>query len=441
MINDNDRIIVVDSYCGSGKTSWAIDYINQLQEDTKIIYITPYLDEVARILSSCKSKEFCQPDRQSGQGSKLNHLISLIKKGRNIVSTHALFSNITDQLINILRANNYILFLDEVFQTVERYDLIDGRIEKEIKEAITKQDVVTLLEQGHIKIEEDFRVTWIDPDRPLSKYSPFINLCQRDLIYFINGNLLLWTFPIEVFREGVFDRIFILTYQFDAQLQAYYYKYFEVPYAKYYASKENGKFTILPGDGSENERKWIETIRTKINIVEDKKLNKPGDVYFSSKNVPFKSALSKTYYSNNPQINDVMRKNLINFFQNVCKSKANERMWTCFEEDKSSIKSNISGVKSWLACNARATNKYNDRTCLAYLVNRYIDPFYQDFFEYKGIKIDQDQYALSELIQWIWRSAIRDGKSINLYIPSSRMRNLLKKYLESEPAIFVRNLK
>ena len=40
-----------------------------------------------------------------------------------------------------------------------------------------------------------------------------------------------------------------------------------------------------------------------------------------------------------------------------------------------------------------------------------------------------DEYALSEMIQWIWRSAIRDGKEIWVYIPSRRMRELLKKWL------------
>jgi len=39
---------------------------------------------------------------------------------------------------------------------------------------------------------------------------------------------------------------------------------------------------------------------------------------------------------------------------------------------------------------------------------------------------------LSELIQWVWRSAIRDGNSINIYIPSSRMRNLFIEWLNNE---------
>ena len=51
------------------------------------------------------------------------------------------------------------------------------------------------------------------------------------------------------------------------------------------------------------------------------------------------------------------------------------------------------------------------------------------FFTDKRVKIEEDVWALSELIQWLFRSAIRENKEINLYIPSSRMRSLLKEWL------------
>ena len=54
------------------------------------------------------------------------------------------------------------------------------------------------------------------------------------------------------------------------------------------------------------------------------------------------------------------------------------------------------------------------------------------FFKDKNIEVDVDAWGLSELIQWIWRSRIRKGEEINLYIPSSRMRGLLKDWLEGK---------
>ena len=48
----------------------------------------------------------------------------------------------------------------------------------------------------------------------------------------------------------------------------------------------------------------------------------------------------------------------------------------------------------------------------------------------KGVNIDEETWALSELIQWLFRSAIREENEINIYIPSKRMRNLLQEWLE-----------
>ena len=36
------------------------------------------------------------------------------------------------------------------------------------------------------------------------------------------------------------------------------------------------------------------------------------------------------------------------------------------------------------------------------------------------------------MIQFIWRSAIRNGEPVNVFIPSKRMRILLQKWLKDE---------
>jgi hypothetical protein len=45
--------------------------------------------------------------------------------------------------------------------------------------------------------------------------------------------------------------------------------------------------------------------------------------------------------------------------------------------------------------------------------------------------INEDEWALSELIQWLFRSAIRQKEEIELYIPSERMRKLLIEWLNN----------
>jgi hypothetical protein len=89
--------------------------------------------------------------------------------------------------------------------------------------------------------------------------------------------------------------------------------------------------------------------------------------------------------------------------------------------------------RQFVPCNVRATNDYNDRTVLMYILNFYTLPEHKEYFQSHGIQLDEDRIALNALIQWIWRSAIRNGKPIYLFIPSSRMRRLLCEWLEIEP--------
>ena len=69
------------------------------------------------------------------------------------------------------------------------------------------------------------------------------------------------------------------------------------------------------------------------------------------------------------------------------------------------------------------------------MINRYLNPYIKQFFVSNGIDIDEDGYAMSEMLQFLWRSAIRDGKEINVYIPSIRMRKLLEQWIKDNPLI------
>ena len=103
-------------------------------------------------------------------------------------------------------------------------------------------------------------------------------------------------------------------------------------------------------------------------------------------------------------------------------------LWTTYKDYKDICKGK-GYTKGFIPLNSRATNQYSHKKNCAYVVNRYLNPFYKAFFDQRNIKIDEDRYALSEMLQWIWRSAIRNGEEINLYIPSVRMRRLLIDFL------------
>jgi hypothetical protein len=434
----NERIKVVDSPVGTGKTSWAINHINELPPDTKILVITPFLKEVDRFISSCPERKFVQPDTRHGHGRKIAHLLKLILEEKNIVSTHSLFSNLDDKLIDALRASNYILILDEVFNVIEKFDMWEELTwtSSQEKDELTRTNINTLVSNKFIEIKDDFKVVWIEKEHEITKYNVLKHLADRELVYLINGELLLWTFPIEVFLPGVFDEIYILTYQFDYQVQSYYYKYFDVKYDRYHIEQIDGQYELIPTTNNNYEKDWIEKINPLLNIIDNEKLNKIGNIYKDNRFVRMKTALSKSWYMTNEEKIKKISNNMINFFDHYTDAKGPERMWTCFQNDIKRFKQSHLPNKNWLALNCRATNEYSNKTALAYPINRYINPFYVHFFLKKDVKLDQDGFALSELVQWIWRSAIRNMQPVQLYVPSERMRTLLIKYLNNESIEF-----
>lgn len=432
-----ERIKVVDSRPGAGKSSFAIQYMNSLDEYTKVIYITPFLDETERIKRECPDRDFFLPSARSGRGSKMTNFTELVAKGRNIASTHALFSSITDELIELLRSQSYILVLDEVMNVVEKLDLYkdDIRVNDFEKENLTKADIKTLIEHDILKINEETKqATWDDDANTLSKYMQLKNLADRELLYYLDGDLLIWTFPIDVFREGLFDEIYILTYQFEYQIQAYYYNYFNVPYSKYRVQDIGSRnYQLFEIDDEDYEAEWRKEISKLITVCEDDKLNKIGNFSLDKGGNRRDTALSKNWYQkSSPETITILKNNISNYFRHTAVVKSNQKLWTTFKPYKKLLKDSHTPIKSWLECNCRASNEYSDRKALAYAINRYLNPFYEKFFCLKGVTLDEDAYALSELIQWVFRSAIRNGEPIQIYIPSVRMRTLFQKWLDNE---------
>lgn len=398
--NCNCNVKIVDMIMGAGKTSAAINYINNADEDTRFLYITPYLDEVKRIKEACKVKKFIEPPVM---GTKLRGLKKYMSRGKNIVSTHALFQRFDEEVIDLCRAKNYTLIMDEVANVIDRYD-------------ISKEDFC-MLRQNYIEVDDHGFVRWREgADDYHGKFEIEKNLCNMGSLAYYGGEVLMWLFPIKAF--DAFRDIYILTYMFHAQIQRCYYDFHGLPYSYVYVmgdSPENFQFT---NEVVEVPKKDYEQL---INVLEEQKMNQIGDREYD---------LSKTWYERN-QNNGAMKElknNTTNFFINKTKTKSSENLWTTFKEQKDKIKGN-GYAKGYESLNARASNKHKDRISVAYLVNRYMNVGVKNFFLTHGIEVDEEAYATSEMLQFIWRSAIREGKSIRIYMPSIRMRRLLYKWI------------
>jgi hypothetical protein len=83
---------------------------------------------------------------------------------------------------------------------------------------------------------------------------------------------------------------------------------------------------------------------------------------------------------------------------------------------------------NWIANTTRGTNDFIHCSHLVYLYNQNINPVIARWLG-DSSRAFNDSYALTELIQWVWRSRVRRGKPITLYLTSPRMRRLFEEWL------------
>lgn len=457
------RIKIIDTHPGGGKTSAIIQYINEELEDRKhILYVTPLLTECSRIIKACPKREFKQPNYAHGKGSKSEDLKNLLEKKENVVCSHSLFQKMTDQTAELIKNGNYILIMDEVMNAIEMFDLYpdDTTLTTHEKSQIAKEDVTTLIEmhycsynetsgllQRHLKLPDS--ASPLNYTYELSQYKTLEYAIDHELIYFPQKKYLVWMFPVEFFGDEYFSEIFLLTYQFQAQIQSYYFDVHQIKYDYYTVVEIDNQYKIVPLDGiDEMDIQWRQEMQKLITIDDYPNHNAIGNadsIAYEEIDNP-KIPLSKNWFNKS---DEAMLKKLADNTQGFWRkynAKQKNKMWTTFKDYAVKVKNlhvtpsrfgSIPDIKketplkkiNFVSLNTRATNDFSDRTHLAYLVNRFTHPYIKHFFDIYDMKFDQDAYALSEMLQWIWRSAIRNTEPVYIYIPSLRMRTLFRNWL------------
>ena len=396
------KITIVDSPMGSGKTTWAIESILKPHPIDNHVYITPFLSEIDRVINATKGyKRFLAPENR-GDG-KLAAINNLLLNEDDIAATHELFKHLDNKSHEYIQRSHYTLILDEVLDVISPYNLKSG-------------DFQLLLDGDWITIDEDGFIIWNSEKSGWdSTFEEVKRLAENHSLVCVNGSILLWRYPPEIF--SMFDKIYILTYLFEASILCAYFKYNEISYEKKSICKTDNKYELC------DFTPFNASVFSHLINIYDGPLNK---------NIPQKkSCMSKQWFNNSENNKHVkqLKDNIYNYFRHTVEAKSDSIMWTCFKDDINRLKGK-GYTKSHVSCNCRSTNDYADRYNLAYVINRYLNPGIPAYFLQKGITIDNDLYALSEMLQWIWRSRIRSGQQINIYISSNRMRTLLRMWLK-----------
>lgn len=399
---------VCDALMGSGKSQSAITYMNEHQ-DKKFVYITPYLDEADRIRDGCPGLEFVKPSDKIPQFgfSKLEHTRCLLKDGENISTTHSAFRSYTPDMIEAISSNHYTLIVDEAVDVFQEAKYSDG-------------DIQLLLDGGYVRCEDDVFI-YTGREYTGERLGDLFEMLRCNNLMRVEksahgSQYYFWSIPRDILCA--FDDVFVLTYLFDSSEFKYFFDLYGISYQNIGIQRDGGGYRFA--DKPLYVPEYINDLQNKIHIFDNPKLNDVGKNRY---------ALSSNWLKNHDAERNALKNNLYNYLHNYQRGRCEEIMWSTYKGNVNSLKGR-GYAKQNVTFNMKATNEYRERTILAYLVNIFASPHKIRFFANHGIQYDEDGFALSTMIQWIWRSAIRDGKAVNLYIPSRRMRELLTNWIK-----------
>lgn len=313
-------------------------------------------------------------------------------------------------MIDSIRRHEYTLIIDENVDVLTKLESDFYDIEMALDAGLLTED------NGVLRLtDKKYRGT------ALSEL--FDILEGHDLMKMLSDEpnaLFFWMLPKELLTS--FKNVFVLTYLFEAQSLHHFFHMYNIPYEYIGVERTNTgngyRFCEHPNYVPE----YVTRIKDMIHIMDNPKLNSVGD---------HPQALSLTWFKRGGEKPAQLKRNIHNIVQNIWKGvPRTQKMWGTFKSAKEKMKG-VGYTKLYLNFNHRASNDYRDRTHFLYIVNIYMNVDERNFYQHHGIEVNEDMYALSTMVQWIWRSAIRDGKEIELYMPSSRMRRILTEWMNS----------
>jgi hypothetical protein len=352
------------------------------------------------------------PSTNGGNNTKLQDLERLLEEGKNVSVTHALFLNINEHVLQYIRKHNYCIVIDETIEKVnvheKSFDVVD--------------DIKLLIDRRFIIVGDNGKLEWVE--RKLNMLADEYELCKRGMLYLFNDRLLVRSHTSKVYDNA--KDVYVLTYLFAASPMR---AWFDAQGIKWEYHNANMRISTA-------ERK--QQIRSLITIEKDE-LDLVGHHTMSQ------TEYSSTWYKRHGKKESAVIRGVGNRLYRRWQKRDGEVpkiMFTVFKEYADAVagigarsKDYSEPDTSFVVKNARATNNHADRTHLIYLVNVYPHVFVRRYLEQfigKENSLDNDMYAVSEMVQWVFRSALREGKPVSIFIASKRMKRLFIEWLERD---------
>ena len=397
-----NTIEVLDALMGLGKTNGIFEWMNKNPQH-KYLYVTPLLSEAEeRACWQCAEIDM-QSTKSEDSLNKGEILLKHFQQGNNVAITHALYSRMNHLHLEEIHNKGYVLIIDEevsFIQAITKYNEADSKF-------LTEQCNALAFDQN------DFgRVSFIKEAYTGSKYEDLQNLCEIGAVFSAKdrADLLITQLPVDLVKAA--SRVIVITYGYEGSMMC---KFMELRGINHKAFEEVS-FSISEKDQKENIRQLIELVDTKTTLALKKNTRK--------------NTLSSTWWSTASTTDKKKILSLIAGVKRQFNCSSEDFMFTCKKSCATTIKhNNLSPSISFVYASCRATNDYSNKYVLVHAYNRYVQYHTQQYLASWGFTVDNDKFALYEMLQWIWRSRIRQNKPIKLCILSARMEKILKDWL------------
>ena len=390
-----NKVTFIDRPCGTGKTS---RMINSFCPTEQYLVVVPTLSEVQRVLNTSKVP-FIEPDEHL-HGTKMAHLKELLSDGENIVTTHKLFDAVDIRSVDL---SAYNLFTDEVFDVVEK---VNGP-ENEAWNRVYVGD-------GYATVDSAGQVT---PTNKWRKQPENLNpTLQSRLFHLAEVGRLHRTdngYFVDVVTPALFTQpkqTIVYTYLASGSLMAAYLKKHDVSYDinrdhnldMTQRAKAQRLLSVLQISALEN----IRMSHTKQGEMKQGEVKEVRNALKNLRSLPLKG---------------IEPKNILITCRKDNWLDQNEEPKGAFTYQSKLTKAN------WITKTSKGTNEHRHCTHAVYLSELNLSP---NIIAYLGVdKQFEKDWAVSELIQWLYRTALRDSGKVELHLASSHMKCLLEGWL------------
>ena len=423
-----NKVEILDSIMGSNKTNRVLDWIDS-NPNERYLYISPLLSEVdntSRLATNLKHVSFEFPSTDE-YDTKTDDLLSKLEVGANISCTHSLYLSMTEKHLDLIEKFEYIVIIDEEVGVIDAF------------KKYSTDDLAYLNSNGDIEIsDEDGMISWVGAELgKKAKYKQFYNLCKAKAVYATkrSDTMLVTQMPVELFTRA--KRVIIMSYMFNGNVLDNFLKLKKVevvPFTEVQPTQIDKQEIRELIDLKPLDRKLL---KLSMSVYGYNKMDKKGfdliSNYIRSTGLSVGAKAIDTMYTLPKAVSPVEVKS----GKRVAPRGYLTYKTEVLDEDGVVVldgkgKPKTEDNNCWLHSGCRATNKYAYKWYLVHCYDRHPNLSVETYLKEYGCPVDKNVFALSEMLQWIWRSRIRKGEVIVLAIPNTRMHNLFLDWLNQD---------